>query len=60
MILGVSDDARVVTRVDALAFVVHDCVEGIFRRRSINCLLAIVGFREEGEEIKFVGEGDER
>lgn len=56
---GVSDDARVVTGVDAATLVIDHGVEGILGGCSVHELIAVLRFRQERRQIELIGEGDE-
>lgn len=56
---GVSDDARVVTGVDAATLVIDHGVEGILGGCSVHELIAVLRFCQERRQIELIGEGDE-
>lgn len=54
-----SNDARIVTRIDASTLMIDDRVERILGRRTIQLLFTVERLFEEWCEIELVGKGDE-
>ena len=60
MVLWMSNDACIMTGINATSLVIDNGVQRILGGRSIHCVLAVLRFRQEWSQIELIGEWNER